>query len=30
MYEWEYSIASVDTLRYSITFRSMRDEGARA
>lgn len=23
--EWEHSIASVDTLRYSITFRSMRD-----
>ena len=24
--EWEHSIASVDTLRYSITFRSMRGE----
>jgi alkylated DNA repair dioxygenase AlkB len=23
--EWEHSISSVDTLRYSITFRSMRD-----
>jgi alkylated DNA repair dioxygenase AlkB len=23
--EWEHSIARVDTLRYSITFRSMRD-----
>ena len=24
--EWEHSIARVDTLRYSITFRSMRDD----
>ena len=24
--EWEHSIARVDTLRYSITFRSMREE----
>jgi len=24
--EWEHSIAGVDTLRYSITFRSMRDD----
>ena len=24
--EWEHSIAGVDTLRYSITFRSMREE----
>lgn len=24
--EWEHSIASVHTLRYSITFRTMRDE----
>jgi alkylated DNA repair dioxygenase AlkB len=23
--EWEHSISHVDTLRYSITFRSMRD-----
>jgi alkylated DNA repair dioxygenase AlkB len=24
--EWEHSIPAVDALRYSITFRSMRDK----
>ena len=28
--EWEHSISRVDTLRYSITFRSMRDPGVNA
>ena len=28
--EWEHSISRVDVLRYSITFRSMRDGAARA
>jgi alkylated DNA repair dioxygenase AlkB len=27
-WEWEHSIPAVDALRYSITFRSMRDEAA--